>query len=104
LQHLGSLRYLYYHPVANFSVDLTHGLAWNSGWNYRYNSTPTPSPSSSATLSSFIGGSDNANNCQDGLTGNKATLGLREVQADSGIQGKGHQLSCIGPPSAPDRT
>jgi hypothetical protein len=24
--------------VANFSVNLTHGLAWNSGWNYyQYN-------------------------------------------------------------------
>jgi len=38
LQPLGSLQYLYYQPVANFSVDLTHGLAWNSGWNYyQYN-------------------------------------------------------------------
>jgi hypothetical protein len=38
LQPLGSLQYLYYQPVANFSVNLTHGLAWNSGWNYyQYN-------------------------------------------------------------------
>jgi hypothetical protein len=38
LQPLGSLQYLYYQPVANFSVDLTRGLAWNSGWNYyQYN-------------------------------------------------------------------
>ena len=38
LQPLGSLEYLYYQPVANFSVGLTHGLAWNSSWNYyQYN-------------------------------------------------------------------
>jgi hypothetical protein len=39
LQPLGSLQYLYYYqPVASFSVDLTPGLAWNSGWNYyQYN-------------------------------------------------------------------
>ena len=38
LQPLGSLQYFYYQPVANFSVNLTHGLAWNSGWNYyQYN-------------------------------------------------------------------
>jgi hypothetical protein len=38
LQPLGSAQYIYYQPVANVSVDLTHKFAWNSGWNYyQYN-------------------------------------------------------------------
>jgi hypothetical protein len=34
LQPLGSLQYKYQQPVANLSVDLGHGLAYNMGWNY----------------------------------------------------------------------
>jgi hypothetical protein len=38
LQPLGSLQYKYYQPVASLSVNLGHGLAWNTGWNYyQYN-------------------------------------------------------------------
>jgi hypothetical protein len=38
LQPLGTLQYKYFQPVVNFSVDLGHKLAWNSGWNYyQYN-------------------------------------------------------------------
>ena len=34
LQPEGSLQYNYHLPLANFSVDLGHNLAWNAGWNY----------------------------------------------------------------------
>jgi hypothetical protein len=34
LQPLGSAQYKYYQPVANFSVELSAKLAWNTGWNY----------------------------------------------------------------------
>ena len=38
LQPLGSLQYKYQQPVANLSVDLSHKLAFNMGWNYyQYN-------------------------------------------------------------------
>jgi hypothetical protein len=38
LQPDGSLRYNYYLPLASFTVDLGHNLAWNAGWNYyQYN-------------------------------------------------------------------
>ncbi len=38
LQPLGSVEYKYSQPVANFSVDLGHKLAYNMGWNYyQYN-------------------------------------------------------------------
>ena len=38
LQPLGPLAYNWHQPVADFSVDLGHNVAWNAGWNYyQYN-------------------------------------------------------------------
>jgi hypothetical protein len=38
LQPDGSLQYNYHLPLANFSIDLGHKLAWNAAWNYyQYN-------------------------------------------------------------------
>lgn len=34
LQPLGPLQYKYQQPLADFSWDLGHNLAWNVGWNY----------------------------------------------------------------------
>lgn len=34
LQPLGSLNYKYQQPIAAVGVELTHGLTWNTGWNY----------------------------------------------------------------------
>jgi hypothetical protein len=33
LQPEGSLQYNYHLPLANFSIDLGHSLAWNAAWN-----------------------------------------------------------------------
>ena len=47
LQPLGTLQYKYLQPVVNFSVDLGHKLAWNSGWNYyQYNEGSFVGPTS----------------------------------------------------------
>ncbi|MGC2194512.1 MAG: hypothetical protein WA628_07540 [Terriglobales bacterium] len=34
LQPDGSLQYSYHLPLASFSIDLGHNLAWKAGWNY----------------------------------------------------------------------
>ena len=50
--------------------------------------TPTLSPSPSVTPSSFIGGSGNANNCQDCFTDNKAISGFARDSSRFGHPGK----------------
>jgi hypothetical protein len=47
LQPLGSSQYMYYQPVANFSVGLSQKMAWNTGWNYyQYNEGSFVGPTS----------------------------------------------------------